>query len=401
MNDQQWEFMVLIAQYMFVAMIALLLGTFVVGTICRIIVKFMKGDNAFKRFFSKSLVLYTIRRTRSALITIVLVATATFLLLRMLPDNAYYMDYILKIDASRHAEVIADVRARHGLDKPVIEQLWNYYYNILPFKKTICVSQSLTQDPNTKALIWTCTKQQDVYINFGTSLILRKNVLVMDILYERAAVSFVIGFIACIGQIFIGYPLGVWMASRKDKFIDKFGKIYSVLIDAIPAIVYYFLIMILFQRVLNLTTFFDRYDPSTWLAPLLSLIIAGIPGIAIWVRRYMVDELGSDYVKFAKAKGLSKNRIMFVHVLRNAVVPLVRTIPTAFIFSLLGSYYVEKIYSIPGLGQTLINAINKQDNPLVQGLVIIFAFVSTFAYLIGDITTAMVDPRISLTSKED
>ena len=191
------------------------------------------------------------------------------------------------------------------------------------------------------------------------------------------------------------------MASRKDKFIDKFGKIYSVLIDAIPAIVYYFLIMILFQRVLNLTTFFDRYDPSTWLAPLLSLIIAGIPGIAIWVRRYMVDELGSDYVKFAKAKGLSKNRIMFVHVLRNAVVPLVRTIPTAFIFSLLGSYYVEKIYSIPGLGQTLINAINKQDNPLVQGLVIIFAFVSTFAYLIGDITTAMVDPRISLTSKED
>lgn len=401
MNDQQWEFMTLIAQYMFVAMIALLLGTFVVGTICRLITKFMKGDNAFKRFFSKPLVVYTIRRTRSALITIVLVATATFLLLRMLPDGIYYMDYIVKHPPAKHPQLIADARARFGLDKPVINQLLDYYYNILPFKKTICVSQSLVQDPVTNALVWKCTKEQEVFINFGTSLVLRKNVLVMDILYERAAVSFVIGFIACIGQIFIGYPLGVWMASRKDKFIDKFGKIYSVLIDAIPAIVYYFLIMILFQRVLGMTTFFDRYDMSTWLAPLLSLIIAGIPGIAIWVRRYMVDELGADYVKFAKAKGLSKNRIMFVHVLRNAVVPLVRTIPTAFIFSLLGSYYVEKIYSVPGLGQTLINAINKQDNPLVQGLVIMFAFVSTFAYLIGDITTAMVDPRISLTAKDD
>ena len=297
MNDQQWEFMTLVAQYLFVAMIALLLGTFVVGTICRLITKFMKKENWFKRFFSKPLVVYTIRRTRSALLTIVLVATATFLLLRILPDGIYYMDYIIKVPPERQAEAIANARARFGLDRSVIRQLMDYYYNILPFKKTICVSQSLVQDPITNALVWKCSKYQNVFINFGTSLVIRKNVLVMDILYERAAVSFVIGFIACIGQIFIGYPLGVWMASKKDKFIDRFGKVYSVLIDAIPAIVYYFLIMILFQRVLNMTTFFDRYDMSTWLAPLLSLIIAGIPGIAIWVRRYMVDELGSDYVK--------------------------------------------------------------------------------------------------------
>ena len=401
MSDQQWELMTLLAEYMFVAMIALLLGTFVIGTICRLITKFMRKDNWFKRFFSKPLVVYSIRRTKSALITIALVATATFLLLRMLPDGVYYMSYINKIPVDRQAAAIASARAKFGLDKPVIEQLWDYYYNILPFKKSICVSQSLTQDPITKALVWKCSEYKNVYINFGTSLVLRKNVLVMDILYERAAVSFVIGLIACLGQILIGYPLGVLMASRKDKFIDKFGKVYSVLVDAIPAIVYYFLIMILFQRVFGMTTFFDRYDMSTWVVPLVSLLIAGIPGIAIWVRRYMVDEVSADYVKFAKAKGLSKNRIMFVHVLRNAVVPLVRTIPTAFIFSLLGSYYVEKIYSIPGLGQTLINSINQQDNPLVQGLVIIFAFVSTFAYLIGDITTALVDPRISLAAKED
>lgn len=400
MTDEQWAIMEVIVEYLFVGMVAILLGIFVIGTICRLICMFMRKDNKFKYFFSRPLVVYTINRTKSALVTIVLVTVATFLLLRMLPDDIYYMGYLNKItDEGRKAAAIANARAKFGLDQPVIKQLLDYFYNVLPIKKEICVSTNLdTLDSG--ELVWSCSEYKTVFINLGSSMALRPNVLITDILYERAAVSFVIGFIACVGQIVIGYPLGVWMASKKDKFIDKFGRIYSVLVDAIPAIVYYFLIMVFFQRTLALNTFFNRYDMSTWIVPLVSLLIAGIPGIAIWVRRYMIDEINSDYVKFAKAKGLSKNKIMFVHVLRNAVVPLVRTIPSAFIFSLLGSYYVEKIYAIPGLGQTLLNSIQEQDNPLVQGLVIIFAFVSTFAYLIGDIATALADPRVSLMAED-
>lgn len=348
------------------------------------------------------MVRYIIKRTQSALITIVLVATATFLLLRLLPTDYYYMDYITKIkDPERKLIAIANAKKRFGLDKPIIAQLWDYYKNILPIRKTICTSQYLETNSVTGTLEWVCTKFETVYVNFGTSLVMRKNTLVTEILYEKAAVSFVIGIIATIGEILIGYPLGVIMAMKKDKLVDKLGKGYAVLIDSIPAIVYYFLVMILLQQFMDVSTFFDRNDFSSWIVPLISLLIAGIPGIAIWVRRYMVDEVNADYVKFAKAKGLSKNKIMFVHVLRNAIVPLVRTIPTAFIFSLMGSYYLEKIYAIPGLGQTLLNSIYKQDNPLVQGLVIIFAFVSTFAYLVGDLATAAADPRVSLAAEKE
>lgn len=400
MSDESWELMTKITEYLFIGMIFSLLFVFIVGTISRFVAKFIKKDCWFKSFFSKPIVCYSIRRTQSALITIFLVATATFLLLRLLPTDTYYMDYIKKIPVDRRDAAIASAKAELGLDKPVIKQLLNYYKDLLPIKKTICVSRSLSENA-AGSLVWKCNVTENVYINLGTSLILRPGVLVSNIVYERAAVSFVIGIIACLGEILIGYPLGVIMAAKKDKFIDKFGKLYSVLIDAIPAIVYYFLVMLLFQKVFSTTTFFDRYDVSTWIVPLASLLIAGIPGIAIWVRRYMIDEMNSDYVKFAKAKGLSKNRIMFVHVLRNAIVPLVRTIPSAFIFSLMGSYYVEKIYSIPGLGQTLLTSINKQDNTLVQGLVIIFAFVSTFAYLVGDIATALADPRVSLSANEE
>ena len=97
MSNQQWESMVKMVEVLFIGMIGMILGVFVIGSICRIVTKFMRKDNWFKRYFSKPLVIYTIRRTRSALITIVLVATATFLLLRMLPDGIYYMDYINKI----------------------------------------------------------------------------------------------------------------------------------------------------------------------------------------------------------------------------------------------------------------------------------------------------------------
>ena len=224
MNDESWLLMTKIVEYMFIGMIFSLLLVFIVGTICRFVVKFINRDCWFKRFFTKPLVCYSIKRTQSALITIVLIATATFLLLRLLPDNVYYMDYIQKIPVERRPAAIASARAELGLDQPVIKQLLNYYRDILPIKKTICVSRSIGENA-AGSLVWKCNVTKDVYINFGTSLILRPGVLVTDILYERAAVSFVIGFIACIGQIVIGYPLGVFMASKKDKFIDKFGKI--------------------------------------------------------------------------------------------------------------------------------------------------------------------------------
>ena len=113
----------------------------------------------------------------------------------------------------------------------------------------------------------------------------------------------------------------------------------------------------------------------------------------------MLDEFNSDYVKFARAKGLSENRIMFTHVLRNAIVPLVRSIPSSILYALLGSFYIEKIYAIPGLGGLLVTANSSNDFYALQGIVVVSALISIIAYLLGDITTAMVDPRVSLSGK--
>jgi len=117
------------------------------------------------------------------------------------------------------------------------------------------------------------------------------------------------------------------------------------------------------------------------------------------VRRFMLDEFNADYVKFARAKGLGENRIMFIHVLRNAVVPLVRSVPAAILGALLGTFYIEKIYGIDGIGGLLVSSESSSDFFVLQGIIVISALISIISYLAGDIVTAIVDPRISF-SKE-
>ena len=150
----------------------------------------------------------------------------------------------------------------------------------------------------------------------------------------------------------------------------------------------------------NLPLRWTSSNPISGLAPMITLGIGGIAGIALWVRRYMVDEFGSDYVKFARAKGVPENTILFKHVLRNAVVPLVRSIPSGIIYCLLGSYFVEKIYGVEGFGQLLISGINAKDYNVVQAVVVVSAIISIFANLLGDITTAIADPRVSFSSND-
>ena len=125
--------------------------------------------------------------------------------------------------------------------------------------------------------------------------------------------------------------------------------------------------------------------------------VTGMSGIGLWVRRYMVDEFNSDYVKFARSKGLSENRIMGIHILRNAVVPLVRTFPSAIIGALMGSYFIENMYGIPGIGNALMVAQNTSNAWLIQGIILFSALLSVLSYLFGDIVTAAVDPRISFS----
>ena len=120
----------------------------------------------------------------------------------------------------------------------------------------------------------------------------------------------------------------------------------------------------------------------------------------MWLRRYMVDESNKDYIRLARAKGVPAARISRSHVFRNAIVPLVQYIPSAFLNTVVGSIYIESLYSIPGMGGLLVTAIKGQDNKLVQALVIIYSVISILGLLFGDILMAVLDPRISFSAKE-
>jgi oligopeptide transport system permease protein len=119
----------------------------------------------------------------------------------------------------------------------------------------------------------------------------------------------------------------------------------------------------------------------------------------MWLRRYMVDETNKDYIKLARAKGVPNTTIWFRHVFRNSVVPMVAQIPGSLLMTISGGIYVESLFSIPGMGGLLVDVIKRQDNTVVQALVLIYSVLGIIGLLLGDLLMAAVDPRISFTKK--
>jgi ABC-type dipeptide/oligopeptide/nickel transport system permease component len=141
---------------------------------------------------------------------------------------------------------------------------------------------------------------------------------------------------------------------------------------------------------------FDEDKLISYVLPMLCVALGPTANYAMWIRRYMVDEINKDYIKLARAKGMKNNAIMLRHVLRNAFIPLAQYLPSSILYTISGSIYVEALFSIPGTGGLLINSIQKQDNPLVQALVLLYAVCGVGGLLLGDLAMAVCDPRIRL-----
>jgi oligopeptide transport system permease protein len=216
--------------------------------------------------------------------------------------------------------------------------------------------------------------------------------------------SMIISLVSVFLTYITSIPLGVAMAKKPGGIIDKLGNVFIVLNYAIPALVFYLIMnramgWISFGGNHAFGFFYDEKSPFlTLIPPIFCIWFLSIPGLSIWVRRFMTDELSSDYVKFARSKGLSERTIMYKHVFRNAVVPLVRNIPATFLGAIIGSYYIEYIWKIPGTGILLITALqgNVPDVQMIQGLTIIYGAISMLSFLLGDIITVFFDPRIKL-----
>lgn len=297
--------------------------------------------------------------------TLFIIATVVFLLLRLMPEEGYFnAEEYDKLDAIQREAILTQM----GLRDPIHVQLTNFYRNLLRG-------------------------------DLGKSVVFRPGVPVIRVLKPKVPFSIYFGLSSVALSLLIGIPMGVFMARFKGKFFDNFGSSYVVLINAIPAAVYYLFIQLYFSALLELPMLFNTRQPKSWILPTISMSLSGIAYYAMWMRRYMVDELNRDYVKLARAKGLSSSAIMFRHILRNAFVPMAQYLPMSILLTISGSIYVESLFSIPGMGGLLVTAIQRQDNTLVQALVLIFSSVGILGLLLGDLLMALCDPRIKLTRK--
>ncbi len=316
---------------------------------------------------------YITKRVLRSLLTMFIIITILFALLRLMPVEGYFENY----DKMTTTQINVKLQSL-GLTDSLPRQLVRFYGNLL---------------------------QGDL----GESNVYRKGVAITEIIAEKIPVSLRLGLLSLTIALSLGLPLGIMMARStrtRWKIGDRLGTVFIVLIQAMPSAVYHILIQFagsqtaFGREVLGLPMLFNLDDPKSYILPVISLSIGNIAYYAMWLRRYMVDESNKDYIRLARAKGVPNGAISRTHVFRNAFVPLVQYIPNSILFTLMGSLYVESLYSVPGMGGLLVTAIKRQDNTLVQALVLIYAVISILGLLFGDLLMGIVDPRISFAKKE-
>ena len=218
---------------------------------------------------------------------------------------------------------------------------------------------------------------------------------------SKLGFSFINGIISVVMAYLIGIPVGVAMARKKDRLVDKIGTMYIIFIIAVPSLAYIFLFKAVGGQVFGLPTLFDMEANSKamYILPIISLALPSIAGLMKWMRRYMIDQMNSDYVKFARSGGLTEKEIFNKHILKNAAIPIVHGIPGSVIFAMTGAIITERVYVVPGAGNLLTEAINKYDNSVIVGMTMFYSVLSVTSIILGDLLMAAVDPRISFTSK--
>ena len=308
---------------------------------------------------------YIFFKILQSIFTLFLVITIVFVLMRSMPVEGYLGEDYDKLDQVQKEVIIESL----GLRDPIHVQLKKFYNRIIAG-------------------------------DLGVSITYRPGVPVADILKSKIPYSLGIGLTSLAISFVSGINLGIIMAENSGKILNKLGNIYIVATNAIPAAIYYILLQFYLTDIFKLPMLFYADRPISWILPILSLSLGTTASYALWMKRYMADELNKDYVKLARAKGLREKSIMVRHVLKNAIVPMVQYLPTSLLYTVSGSIYIESLYSIPGMGGLLVDAIQRQDNTLVQALVLIYSSIGIIGLFLGDILMASLDPRIKLDRKE-
>ena len=304
------------------------------------------------------MVKYTLKRLLMAIITLWVIITITFCLMHAIPGDPFSNEKRIPPD------IMANLNSKYGLDKPLIEQYFIYMGNLL-------------------------------HGDFGTSF-KYANRSVNSLIATGFPVSCTVGAVACAIGIVVGIVFGILAAINRGRWPDYLVIILSILCVSVPAFVFASLFQYVFGAKLRWLPVAEWKGPIYMVLPCIALGLRLIAHIARMMRTSMLDVLGQDYIMTARAKGLSEGQVIRRHTIRNAITPVVSVCGTMIAGTLVGSFVIENIFNIPGMGKYLVNAVKESDYTVILGMTAFYALVLVIVTFVVDILYVVVDRRVKL-----
>jgi len=300
---------------------------------------------------------YVVRRLLQALLVLLGASFFTFVVSQATGDPVTLM-----APENASQEQLDALRTELGLDKPILVQYATFLGNAV---------------------------QGDL----GTSI--RQRQSVSKLILERLPATLELAFVALVISLVVSFPIGIFVALRRNTIWDLLGTSLSLIGQAMPNFWLGLMLILVFGVTLRILPISGRGTVGHIILPALTLALYAIGRITRMVRSGMLEVMGSDYVRTARAKGLPERAVIWRHTLRNASIPVVTLIGLEFAALLSGTFIVETVFAWPGLGRLAINAVYQRDFPVVQGAVLISAMVFVLVNLGVDLLYGKLDPRIS------
>ena len=300
---------------------------------------------------------YVLKRIGLAILTIWVVITITFFVMHAVPGGPFVGE------KATTPAVQAAMEAKYGLDKPVLEQYFTYLGDIV------------------------------LRFDFGPSLKQRGR-QVIDIIADGMKVSAKLGLIAAFGALVVGIVLGAVAALQRNKVIDKVIMVITTAFVSMPSFIAGALLLTIFAVSLHLLPA-NGAQKNGLILPVVTLGLYPMAYITRLTRSSMLDVLGQDYIRTARAKGVPGFKVIFGHALKNSLIPVITYFGPMLAYIVTGSIVVEQIFAVPGIGRAFVNSITGRDYPLIMGTTIILACL-IIMNLVSDLLYKIVDPRIEL-----
>lgn len=304
------------------------------------------------------MVRYIIKRLFIGVVTIWALITITFFLIRIMPGSPFEADNLSQ-------SAIEQLESTYGLDEPMWKQYILYMENLM---------------------------HGDLGISY------KKNVSVNTLIARGFPYTLSIGLLSIAVSAFIGILMGIWMATSKRLAVKNTLLGIATLGVSIPGFVTAILLMMVFGVWWPVLPIVGLGSPANYILPVAAQSFGQIASIARLTKSTYSEAIQMDYVTMARAKGLSNLYITARHVLKNALIPVVTYFGPAIAFLITGSFVVESIFSIPGIGREFTNAITNRDYTVVLGFSVFIGVIITVVNLAVDIICSLIDPRIKLTN---